>query len=261
MQACHLRIYHSHQPSATRRVAPVGLAASGPAGTERALFLASVCAVNFAGRLDDDDRCGLEAFLDELGRRARPPRGLRHRIQSDRHGLALSVHRVEPSLGGWRVTLDPHSPAAAQVVGALVALDGLGEPARLQGLQCVRSVIEDESGRSPRDLDHVHQAVAMHLRTGSVPLSDYGEQTMHAVDTPEAAWAIDTLGLEIVGWDDLDDGLIQRAYRKALRDVHPDHGAPHDEAALRLDEIRRARLILAGTAGIEADASAAGVRR
>ena len=38
--------------------------------------------------------------------------------------------------------------------------------------------------------------------------------------------------------------VVQQAFRDALRDAHPDHGADHDSAAQRIAELTEARRIL-----------------
>ncbi|MCZ7631139.1 MAG: hypothetical protein M5U19_19775 [Microthrixaceae bacterium] len=58
-------------------------------------------------------------------------------------------------------------------------------------------------------------------------------------------WALDVLALATA------DGRparreVQRAFRSALRDAHPDHGAPLDGAAARISELDTARRILLG---------------
>jgi len=59
-------------------------------------------------------------------------------------------------------------------------------------------------------------------------------------------WAMSVLGLdsELTG---LSREVVQQGYRKALRGAHPDHGASHDAAAVRIADIAEARRILMAT--------------
>ena len=59
-------------------------------------------------------------------------------------------------------------------------------------------------------------------------------------------WALRVLGFDADADADTDpDGdEIRRRFRSLVRDVHPDHGAEHEGAGLRILELTEARRIL-----------------
>jgi hypothetical protein len=64
-----------------------------------------------------------------------------------------------------------------------------------------------------------------------------------AIFADPVGWAIDTLG--IVGEDRRPGrSAVQRSFREALRDAHPDHGGHNGDAAKRIADITEARRIL-----------------
>ena len=70
-------------------------------------------------------------LLDQVsrGERVIQPR-LKHRYQVDRHGLAVSVHRLEGEGDSVRFSLNPQGSPLAQVLGAIYAVERLTLEAR-----------------------------------------------------------------------------------------------------------------------------------
>jgi len=232
--AAELRIFHSRQPSATRRVSPEPVDAWGARPQDASLFLSAVVLGAHAPLLDQADLEGAHDLAEALGRGRVPPRALRHRIQQDRQGLDVSVHHLRTTESGWAVTVDTHGPEAPQVIGSLMACASRGRALRRRGLQTARILIERSS--------ELHGATMEDLRREVGTLLFDGAAAKICGDGYE--WATRTLGLDTAGGRRLVDADVQRAYRSAVRAVHPDHGADDHGAAERLMALQRARALL-----------------
>jgi hypothetical protein len=227
--AAELRIYHSHSPAATRRVAPQPFDPSR-SGVLACQYLAAMVVGIELHRLDDDDRFALDGLFDGLQSRRRLPRALRHRVQDDKEGLDVSLHVLAATEAGWVAYVDQHGAPAPQVVGALVALEGLGEAERLGGLEVCRKV----AAHAPESPGELRGLVEDLLGGPSTP-------TRHAVRT----WALEILGIG-AGTAEPTDREVMRAFRRRVREEHPDHGASHEGAAERLVALQRAKAVLLG---------------
>lgn len=228
-----LKIHHSPRPSATRRVSPDPLRFSALGGPDAARFLVAAIVGWNVPLLDDDDRDNLEELFADLETRPRPPRALKHRVQHDSVGLDTSLHRLVATSSGWRVVIDEHGPAAPQVVGALVALEALGDDDRVRAIDLAETAV-DFPGGTVADL--------------MVFLQAHGSSERHidSVESGASAWALRLLGIDAV-FADVTESDVLRAYRRMVRVAHPDHGAPAEGAADRLDELKRAKSILVGS--------------
>lgn len=237
--------YFSRPVAPTRRIAIGGL--RFPDAAAASMLLGGVVAT-FADALDEDDSSELHRLIDDVDthRRVAQPR-LRHRLQKDRIGLKRSVNRlIEVDPGGsdgrltYRLDVDRGNGTATQHC--------------LAAVYCARSF--DDSDR---------EKVCAALRLGLAWAGSPGEDLLAVLragrtngygppvgaSTDPVTWAMELLGLV----DDSDDGgeeaatgrrRVQRAFRSALRDAHPDHGAPIDGAAQRIAELNAARSILLG---------------
>lgn len=134
------------------------------------------------------------------------------------------------------VGADRPSRAAPQVVGALVGLSCLGDRHRLEALQTARLALLFPGG-------------------GFTDLVDWLDSSPPEMGLPaserERMWTSGELGIEVV---DVRDAEVSRAdvltaFRRRMREEHPDHGAERDGAAERLARLRAARGILTGTDG------------
>lgn len=161
---------------------------------------------------------------------------MRHRIQDDIHGLDESLHGLRLDSGGLSVQIDRHGAAAPQVVGALVGLSSLEERHRKAALQTARLALRFPGGRF-------------------VDLVDWLDTSTPAIGLPssegERLWALRELGIDLLHDRDAEVSRadVLTAYRRRMREEHPDHGAEHDGAAERLARLRAARGILTGTDG------------
>lgn len=226
-----IEICHSRPIAPTRRVA-VGrtrLPCDPPPGFGGVL-LGAVCA-RFGGELEAELLPDLMALTYELelGRRIPQPR-LRHRFQHDRVGLARSLQRLHARDDAMGVRFEASKAAPAQLVLGAVYAAGATPPA-------VRPLVMNAVRRGLAWAGEIGPELLAHLAGRSVPTL-----SADAVGDP-VGWALVVLGLE--SFDRMPDrAVVQRRFREALREAHPDHGASVDGAAGRIAEISEARRIL-----------------
>jgi hypothetical protein len=228
-----LEAFFSRPIAPTRRVALGRLNLPfDPAPGFGGLLLGGIAAA-FGPELDEDWHADVERLMSELerGRRIAQPR-LRHRLQQDRIGLQPCHHRL---LGtGERVEFDlarDQGTPAQHVLCAVYAAGGAPWQLRPTVMDSVRKGFRWRNGTGP--------ALVAHLSGRSSGLST------DALGDP-VAWAMQVLDLSRV-----HDGLptrrdVQQAFRRRLRDAHPDHGAEDVGAAKRIAELSEARRILLG---------------
>lgn len=233
MAVAELRIFHSRYPSATRRVSPDPIRAVGPRAADAAAYLGCLVLGANVGDLEAAEAEDLTRLLATLNVRRHPPRALRHRIQNDRHGLDMSLHRLLATEDGWRLDLDVHGPPAPQVVGALVALDRLEPRRRTPALEAATEVCDLAVAGYFATAGTLHEQVATTLFDGAAVV----------VTDSRLVWALETLELPPDSHG-LGVDTVQRAYRRGVRAAHPDHGAADDGAADRIMALRRARDLL-----------------
>jgi len=245
-----LRIRHSRRHMPTRRVAvedaylPAGAAAPG------AGLLGAIVA-EFAGQLPSDDRGPLLRLVREARDGLSVPRiAMRHRLQTDTHGLDRSRHRVVAEHGRLVVELDVHGRSEPQVLGAVMAAAGLGETGRDRALHAIDTAIR-RPGENPvgfvvrRTLGAERGPIPLASRIGRVGRD--GPEAWGGIP-PERRWAMEVLGIR-PGPDLRHDDVLAR-FRRLLRHAHPDHGGAASGAAERIAELREARerLLAAATA-------------
>ena len=193
------------------------------------------------------------ALADELeqGWRIAQPR-LRHRLQSDRVGLTRSVQRLHRRDDRVVSLLDGSRARPGQLVlGAVYAAGSLPPAERAEAMGAVRRGLAWRAVPDPvpgngngADSISADQAFVDHLwrrRAGgsgrsSPPIGGEGEPD-------PVAWALGVLGF--AGDDRLPDrAAVQRGFRDALREAHPDHGGAGPGAAARIADLSEARRIL-----------------
>ena len=228
MLLAELEIWHTRPAVPTRRVAlghmvlPVD-----PAPGFGGLLLGSVIAAHLGG-IEDDYVADVHRLIREVGegQRVVQPR-LRHRFQIDRHGLAVSHHRLIGD--GDKIEFDFNSSGTdlSQVLGAVYAAERLG-PEHRRG---VFNVLQKASRwRGP-----IGASFIAHLA---------GSQTtnLEALADP-LAWSLGILGFEL-GSKKPSKREITRAFRSQMREVHPDHGGADIDAATAMSDLAEARRIL-----------------
>ena len=192
------------------------------------LLLGAVVAGHI-GAVDEDLVPDVHRLIGQIERDVRvvQPR-LRHRFQVDRHGLALSTHRLIGD--GEEITFDFHTTGSglAQVLGAIYAVERLGPASR--------HVIAPVLHKAMRWRGVVGPALIAHLAgTNSTALSTLADPR---------AWAMDVLGFP--------PGARGRRRRRRsppssaskMRSVHPDHGGDQAVASTAVFELAEARKIL-----------------
>ena len=231
MILAEIEICHSRPIAPTRRVA-IGRSRlpCDPAPGFGGVLLGAICA-RFGPELDDELRPDVTALSHELewGRPIPQPR-LRHRFQQDRVGLTRSWQRLHADDGAMSVDFDSAKAAPAQLVlAAVYAAGDVSGPARSLVMSAIRRGLAWNG--------EIGGELFAHLAGRS------GSTTSAAAVADPVGWALVVLGLE--PRDRMPDrSVVQRRFRDALREAHPDHGASDDTAAGRIAEISEARRIL-----------------
>ncbi len=228
MLLAELEIHHSRPAQPTRRVAlghmvlPVD-----PAPGFGGLLLGSVVAAHLGG-VDDDYVPDIHRLIGEVesGARIVQPR-LRHRYQVDRHGLSHSTHRLVGDGDDISFDFETRGTDLAQVLGAVYAVERLAPEHRRR----ITPVLQ----KAARWRGPIGPALIAHLA---------GSQTvaLEAIADPRS-WAMGVLGF------DADAGRpskrdVTDAFRRRMRDVHPDHGGSGAAAAQAMSDLAEARRIL-----------------
>ena len=208
MLLAELEVWHTRPAVPTRRVAlghmvlPVD-----PAPGFGGLLLGSIVAAHLPG-IDDDLVPDIHRLIGQVerGERIVQPR-LRHRFQVDRHGLAVSRHRLVGEDDD--ISFDVHTIGTdlAQVLGAIYAAERLAPEYRRQ----IGPLLQKAAHwRGP-----IGSALIAHL-AGSQTL------TLEALADPRG-WAMGILGFEL-GGKAPSKREVTAQFRIRMRDVHPDHG-------------------------------------
>jgi hypothetical protein len=247
-----LNIRHTRRHQPTRRVA-LGdhyLPTSGPA--YGAVLLGAVVAENLGG-LDDEQRELLPRLLADAEDGLSVPRiALRHRLQTDTHGLDRSRHRITADGGPLVLELDTHGWPTPQVLGAVMAAAQLPVSARRPAFRAIANAVA-RPGMPPEGLEVRRllegvpgmrpYAPGAAARPNGGPLSGEADEARLWRGVPaERRWAMEVLGVRAGARIDRED--VQRRFRRLLRLAHPDHGAADVGAAERIAELSEARELL-----------------
>jgi hypothetical protein len=191
------------------------------------LLLGAVIAENLYG-VDDELVGDVHRLLTqvEVGDRIVQPR-LRHRFQVDRHGLAMSRHRLLGADGN--ISFDFHSVGndLVQVLGAIYAVERLA----LEHRKTVVPVLQ----KAARWRGPIGPALIAYL-------ADTEMLSLVALADPRS-WAMDVLGFDVDGKRPSQREVTAR-FRECIRGVHPDHGGDHVDAAKAMSDLAEARRVL-----------------
>jgi hypothetical protein len=245
-----LNIRHTRRHQPTRRVA-LGdhyLPTSGPA--YGAVLLGAVVSDNLGG-LDDEQRELLPRLLADAEHGLTVPRiALRHRLQTDTHGLDRSRHRIVAEGGPLTLELDTHGWPTPQVLGAVMAAGQLPVTARRPALRAIANAVA-RPGMPPEGLEVRRLLEGV---PGLRPYAPGASARPNGVNGDEAElaawrgvpaerrWAMEVLGVRAGARVDREE--VQRRFRRLLRLAHPDHGAADAGAAERIAELSEARELL-----------------
>lgn len=229
MLAAELEVRHSRVVAPTRRVAlgEMFLPVDPPDGP---LLLASIVG-HFVPRLDADLRDDLDLLIDDLERRRRIPQPrLRHRFQTDTHGLGRSRHRLlqTEDTGQYSFSFDDADHPLPQILAAVYATGMLASSVRDHAFGLLWRAARWDGGSE--------EALLFHLQG---PDSHNAFRRRRGDDT---AWALAALGFDPEEQPERSD--VVRRFRDAIRDAHPDHGAESIDASKRITELTDARRIL-----------------
>ncbi|MFM2071907.1 MAG: hypothetical protein RLZZ623_2170 [Actinomycetota bacterium] len=231
MLLAELEVWHSRPVTPTRRVALGHLVLPvEPAPGFGGLLLAAVMAAHLPD-VDDDLIPDIHRLLDQVqnGERVLQPR-LRHRYQVDRHGLAVSVHRLRGEGDNVRFDLQPQGSPLVQVLGAVYAVERLDASAREVLVPMLHRAMRWRAPIGPSFIANLAGSA------GASALS------LSALADPRA-WALDLLGFP-VGTAKVTKKDVTARYRDGLRRVHPDHGGNDLVASKAIADLGEARKIL-----------------
>lgn len=228
MLLAELEVHHSRPAQPTRRLSLGHLVLPvDPAPGLGGVLLGAVVAQHVR-RLDGDDLADIGRLIDQVeqSRRIVQPR-LRHRYQVDRHGLAVSRHRLWGEGDEIRFDFECNGTDLAQVLAAVYALERLDVDHRRALAPVLR--------RAMRWHGPIGPALVAHL-AGS------HSAEIAALADPRG-WAMTVLGFPA------DAGApskreVSRRYRERMREVHPDHGGDGANASSAIRELAEARRIL-----------------
>jgi hypothetical protein len=230
MLLAELEVFHTRPAVPTRRVALGHLVLPvDPAPGFGGLLLGAVVA-NHIGGVDPDfvpDVVRLTHQIEQ-GDRVVQPR-LRHRFQTDRHGLSHSRHRLLGVDDDIEFDFATTGSPLAQVLGAIYAVERLESSSRHVVAPVLRKAT---SWRGP-----IGPTLIAYL-AGS-------RSTALEVLADPKAWALGVLGFE-PGRSEPSKRDVTKQYRARMRDVHPDHGGDHGDASKAILDLNEARRILAG---------------
>jgi hypothetical protein len=223
-----VEIWHTRPAVPTRRIALGHMVLpTDPAPGFGGLLLGAVIAENLYG-VDDELVPDVHRLLRqvEMGDRIVQPR-LRHRFQVDRHGLAMSRHRLFGA--GEKITFDFHSVGTdlAQVLGAIYAVERLALEHRQTIVPVLQKAARWRGPIGPTLIEY---------------LADSATLSLAALADPRA-WAMDILGFG-VGSKRPSKREVTARFRQCMRDVHPDHGGDHGDAAKAMSDLAEARRVL-----------------
>jgi len=228
MLLAELEVFHTRPAVPTRRVALGHLVLPvDPAPGFGGLLLGAVVA-NHIAAVDADLHPDVVRLIRQVERSERivQPR-LRHRFQVDRHGLAVSRHRMLGEGDDVEFEFGTTGSDLAQVLGAVYAVERLDPSSR----RVVAPVLE----KATRWRGPIGPALIAHL-AGS-------NSTALASLADPLAWAREVLGFPAdVARPSKRE--VTKQYRRRMRDVHPDHGGEAHHASKAILDLNEARRIL-----------------
>ncbi len=228
MLLAELEVWHSRAGTPTRRLSLGSLILPAePAPGFGGLLLGAVVA-HHLDDVDDDLVADIHRLLYQIerGDRVVQPR-LRHRYQIDRHGLAVSRHRMEGEGENVHFAFDNNGTGLAQVLGAIYAVERLAAASRHLLVPVISKAMRWKGPIGP--------SFIAHLAGGTV--------TSLAAMADPRAWALELFGFPL-GTTKVGKKDVMSRYREALRLVHPDHGGDEFTAGRAIGDLHEARRIL-----------------
>jgi hypothetical protein len=228
MLLAELEVHHSRPAQPTRRLAlgHLVLPVDPPPGLGGVLLGAVVA--QHARTLTSDDINDVTRLIDhvEHGRRVVQP-CLRHRYQVDRHGLAVSRHRLWSEDDEIKFDFDSNGTDLAQVLAAAYALERLDIAHRRVVAPVMRRAVRWRGPIGPALVAHLAGARSAEITALADP----------------RGWALGVLGFP-TGVASPSKREVTKRYRERMRSVHPDHGGDGSSASVAISELAEARRIL-----------------
>jgi len=228
MLLAELEIWHTRPAVPTRRVAlghmvlPVD-----PAPGFGGLLLGAIVASHLDG-VPNDLIGDVHRLIGEVerGDRIVQPR-LRHRFQVDRHGMALSHHRLVGD--GDDISFDVHSVGTdlSQVLGAVYAVERLAAEHRRRIVPVLQKAARWRGPIGPSLIAYLAGSQTLELEALADP----------------RGWAMGILGFDVTGKHPSKRDVTAK-FRERMRDVHPDHGGASADAAKAMSDLAEARRVL-----------------
>ncbi len=193
------------------------------------VLLAAIVA-NYVTQVDEDLHPDLDRLISQVGREERitQPR-LRHRFQTDRHGLARSLHRMVKDDETVRFVFSEGGTPLQHTLAAIYSLERLEPNVRRTIAAALKKAMR---WRGPLDTSFMGFVAG----TSATSIANVADPR---------AWALEVLGFP-VGTVKPTKKEVQGRFRDALRSVHPDHGGDEGKASRLIDELGEARRILLG---------------
>jgi hypothetical protein len=208
-----------------------------------AVLIGAVVAEHLPG-LDEDQRDMLPRLVAQARDGLTVPRiALRYRLQTDRHGLERSRHRILAEDGRLVLELDRHGRTAPQVIGAVMAAAALPSSGRGVAFRAIDDVLRKPALPEGLFVRRLYEGVPglAPFAPGGAPSPTNGDDPWRGVPS-ERRWAMEVLGLR-AGMD-VERGDVQARFRRLVRLAHPDQGGATEGAAERLAELAEARELL-----------------
>lgn len=228
MLLAELQIWHTRPVTPTRRVALGHLVLpTDPAPGLGGVLLAAVVAA-YLPNVDEELAPDISRLIEQVARGERivQPR-LQHRYQVDRHGLAVSVHRMVGDADHVEFDLHSMGRPLSQVLGAIYALERFDRDIRRQVAPVLHRAMRWAGPIGPSFVNDI---------TGV----SRGE--LVGITDPRA-WALDLLGFPM-GTAKVTKKDVMARFRTRLREAHPDHGGDDEDAGIVIERLGEARRIL-----------------
>ena len=232
MLLAELEVWHTRPLAPTRRIALGNLVLPvDPAPGFGGLLLGAVVAGHLRD-IPDELVPDVHRLIRQVehGQRVVQPR-MRHRFQVDRHGLALSTHRLVGDGDALNVDFHTTGTGLAQVLGAIYAVERLELSSRQVVVPLLHKAMRWQGRVGPELIAHLAGTASATLATLADP----------------RAWALDILGFP-VGSPTPSKRDVTAQFRVKMRSVHPDHGGDQTTASTAVFELAEARRILTDAA-------------
>ena len=250
-----LLVRHTRRHMPVRRVA-VGSAQLPTGGPGHGPLLLGAVVAECLPELDPEQAELVPRLLADARNGLSVPRlALRHRLQTDVHGLDGSRHRIVREGERTVLELDRHGRPDPQVIGAVMAAAALPAAPRSVALRAIGAAVARPVLPSGLTVRRLLLGVPGALPPPAAPGAAGAPTDGWVGVDAERRWAMEVFGLGAAA--PLGRNDVQARFRRLVRQAHPDHGGARQGAAERLAELAEARALLLAVIA-SSDAGAAG---